>query len=319
VTIRAPRITTHDAALLALVIVWAVNLTMIKDAISGPAAPFTPLAFNALRFVVAAAVLFGAAAALGEIRMPRGRAALPIVALGLVGNFLYQMLFILGMQRTSPANSALILALVPAMVAIIAVATGQERLRATAWLGILLSFAGIGAVVLGNDPALARSLAAGAVRDRQALVGDALVMLAAIAWSGYTVLAAPLLRRDSATTVTTFSLAAGTVPLIAVALPDLARTRWSAISLGDWGGVVFSGALALGIGYVVWNRGVKHLGGSRTAIYSNLNPVFAAVIAWAWRGDRLTLFHVIGGAAVLAGINMTRAGRRAANPLPAEE
>ena len=83
---------------------------------------------------------------------------------------------------------------------------------------------------------------------------------------------------------------------------------------------VFSGAFALALGYVVWNLGVKHLGGSRTAVYSNLTPLVAAGFAWAVRGETLTRFHLIGAATILAGINLTRLGRHSERvELPAEE
>ena len=325
------RISKLDFLLLALVAVWGINYSLIKDAISGPAAPFTPFSFNAIRFAVAAAILVAFIAWKRGEKVRTRRDLLAIFGLGLIGNALYQILFITGMSGASSANSALILASVPVMVALIGVLTRVERLSVPAWMGIVLSFAGIAVVMLGNGW-LAKESGDITVPDRSPhaagsgafavspIVGDVLVLLSAMVWSIYTALAAPLLKRYSTTTVTALSLTAGTVPLIVIALPDMSRLNWGAVPPATWAATLFSGAFALALGYVVWNLGVKHLGGSRTAVYSNLTPLVAAGFAWLARGETLTRFHLIGAATILAGINLTRLGRAAERvELPAEE
>jgi drug/metabolite transporter (DMT)-like permease len=152
------------------------------------------------------------------------------------------------------------------------------------------------------------------------LLGDALIFLGTLVWSLYTVLSAPLLKRYSATLVTSLSVTIGSVPLILIALPDWLRLDWSAIPIAGWTSAAFSGVFALALGYVIWNRGVKHVGGARTAVYSNLTPVIAALFAWIVRGDPLTIYHLVGATIILAGINLTRFGKRTqTEPLPAEE
>ena len=228
------------------------------------------------------------------------------------------MLFIVGISYTSPASSSLIVATSPVIIALIGAALRLDRLTALAWVGIALSFAGIAVVVLGNE--------VGATPDALRasgglpLLGDLLVFGATVVWAIYTTLAAPLLKRYSATTFTAMSLVVGTLPIVLIALPDLIRLDWRAVPVAGWGAALFSGLFALAIGYAIWNRGVQRLGGARTAVYSNLIPVVAALFAWIARGDRLTVYHLLGAAIVLAGINLTRMGRQArVEALPAEE
>ncbi len=300
-----------DVMLLVLVLVWGVNYSVIKNAIAGPAAPFTPFAFNAIRFVVAAVFLGGVLAWKRHAVIRSPRELLLLFGLGFIGNSLYQVLFVLGVGRTSVASGALILATVPVIVALLAAILRTERLAPISWLGIVLSFAGITVVVFAS--------AAGASRE-SSLAGDLLILSSAIVWSVYTVLAAPLLKRYSTTQVTALSLSAGTIPLVLIAIPDLSRMQWSAVPVSAWLAAFFSGTLALAAGYVAWNRGVKHLGGSRTAVYSNLTQLVAAAYAWATRGEAFTRYHLLGAIVVIAGINLTRVGRASAVvPLPAEE
>jgi len=299
-----------DVMLLALVAVWGVNYSVIKDAIAGPSAPFTPFGFNAIRFVVAAVFLVGALVWKRHALIRSPRELLLVFGLGFIGNSLYQLLFILGVGKTSVASGALILATVPVIVALFAAVLRTERLARISWFGIVLSVVGIAIVVLASD--------SGAPGE-SSLAGDLLILAAAVVWSVYTVLAAPLLKRYSTTQVTALSLTAGTIPLVLIAIPDLSRTEWGAVPVSAWLAAFFSGTLALALGYVVWNRGVKHIGGSRTAVYSNLTPLVAAGYAAATRGEAFTRFHLIGAIVVIAGINLTRVGRAPAAPLPAEE
>lgn len=310
-TTNTSRFGSVDLMLLALVVIWGVNYSVIKDAIAGPDAPFTPFAFNAIRFVVAAVFLVGVLVWKRHALVRAPRELLLIFGLGFLGNSLYQLLFILGVGKTSVASGALILATVPVIVALFAAIARTERLARLSWFGIVLSVAGIAIVVLASD---------GHAPGASSLAGDLLILAAAVVWSVYTVLAAPLLKRYSTTQVTSLSLCAGTIPLVLVAIPDLSRTQWSAVPATAWLAAFFSGTLALALGYIVWNRGVKHLGGSRTAVYSNLTPLVAAGYAAATRGEAFTRFHLLGAIVVIAGINLTRVGRTpAAAPLPAEE
>lgn len=68
----------------------------------------------------------------------------------------------------------------------------------------------------------------------------------------------------------------------------------------------FSGSLAIALGYIIWNSGVSKVGGARTAVYSNLSPVIAAIFAWLTLGEAITAFMVAGAAMIFLGIYLTR-------------
>ena len=303
-----------DLIVMAVVAIWGVNLSVVKSAISGSGAPFTPFAFNALRFSVASVALLLMLRWTGDAVPVSRRDWMVILGIGLLGNTVYQALFIVGIDRTSPANAALIAATTPVIVALIGAALRVERLGLLAWIGVVMSFAGIAVVVLGNA-----SGAAG-VSGISSLVGDLFILAAAVVWAVYTLLVATVLRSYSAMSVTALSVAAGTVLIVIMALPDLSRLDWGAVPSAAWSAAVFSGLFALAVGYAGWNRGVKAIGSARTAVYSNMIPIAAALFAWLGRGDPITVYHVAGAAVVLTGINLTRLGKEARPALlPVEE
>ena len=171
---RTPLFGITDLLLFGTVCIWAVNFIVIKNVISGS---LQPIAFTALRFVVASLVLLP----LLRNLTPAERAVnhddrWKIVGLGLIGNTLYQIFFITALANTLPTNAALILATPPVFIAMIGALFKLEKLTWLAWLGILLSFGGITLVILGGAPTETSSSAA------NPLLGDLLALGAAIMW-----------------------------------------------------------------------------------------------------------------------------------------
>jgi drug/metabolite transporter (DMT)-like permease len=69
---------------------------------------------------------------------------------------------------------------------------------------------------------------------------------------------------------------------------------------------VVLGGVRPGGAYIIWYTAVQQLGGSHTAIYSNVVPIVAMVVASLVLGEPTTSAKLIGTAAVLAGVAFTR-------------
>ena len=79
-----------------------------------------------------------------------------------------------------------------------------------------------------------------------------------------------------------------------------------AVSPAAWTAAVYSGVSAIGIGTLCWNHGVARLGSARTALYSNLTPLVALVVAWLTLGETLTRQQGWGALAAVAGVVLAR-------------
>jgi drug/metabolite transporter (DMT)-like permease len=227
---------------------------------------------------------------------------LRISVLGLIGNTFYQLLFITGMNHTTPANSSLLMATSPIWVAVISYALRIERINRAMWGGIVLSFLGIAVLVLGGNEQL--SLAGGTT-----WLGDLMLLGCAIVWAIYTSISKPFLGRYSPLKLTTWTMITGTIPLALLSLPAILRQDWRAISEVGWGALLFSALLAVVVGYLVWYTSVQRVGNTRTAIYSNVTPIFAIAFAWLLLGSALTWPQGVGATVVLLGLTLTRRGR----------
>lgn len=281
-----------EIGLLLMVVVWAVNFSVIKVGL----ASFEPFAFNALRFPLAAALLTAALVATGRLRLPERGDLGRVAGLGLLGQLLYQVLFIHGMDRTRAGNASLLLAGAPVYTTFLSGLLGHDRIAARAWLGVGAAAVGI-ALVVGSGSA---GLDFGSVT----VVGDLLIMAAAILWAVYTVGARDLVRKYGSLPVTTWVMWIGALLLFLVGLPDLLETG-PAPPLA-WASVAYSGLLGIGLAQLLWYRGVRVIGSTRTAVFQNLVPVLAILVAWLWIDEVPTPGQLVGAAVILAGVTLVR-------------
>jgi drug/metabolite transporter (DMT)-like permease len=295
-----------DALLLLMIVIWGSNFSVVKYALRD----FPEIPFNALRLLIASAVFLVAigvvrARATAGVREPdppiTGREWRALLFLGVIGTGFYQLLFLAGVARTSVANSSLIFGCTPVAVAIMSSIAGHDRLTVARWAGAALSFSGIYTLV-GLRAELSSAT----------LVGDAMIFGAMLCWSLYSVAAQPLLKRHSPLVVTGWAMISGTVVYLGFAVVPMMRTDWAAISVTSWVLMTASALLALAFSYIVWYTAVQKIGSSRTAIYSNLTPIVAMIVATIWLGEPITRTQVLGAVLILSGIALTRlAGRRA--------
>jgi drug/metabolite transporter (DMT)-like permease len=289
-----------DVLLLLMILIWGSNFSVVKYALRD----FPEISFNALRLLIASAV-FLAAIAVVKARAGAGRRPpeppltagewRQLVLLGLVGTGFYQLLFLAGVARTSVANSSLIFGCTPVTIAIMASVAGHDRLSPARWAGAALSFSGIYALV-GLRAELSSAT----------LAGDALMFGAMLCWSVYSVAAQPLLRRHSPLVVTGWAMVTGTLVYMLFAAAPMLATNWSAISGLSWMLMAGSALLALAFSYIVWYTAVQKIGSARTAIYSNLTPIVAMIVAALWLGEQISGAQILGAALILSGVALTR-------------
>jgi drug/metabolite transporter (DMT)-like permease len=282
------------AALLLMAVIWGVNFPIAKAALI----ELSPLAFNALRFPLAAATLWLALLFRGGSRWPDPADRLRVLGLALLGNFVYQQFFIFGLNNTRAGTAGVLLAGTPILTALLSAAAGHEHVRARTWVGVVATFAGIVMVVLARGDH---------VGGEARLLGDLLMLAASCAWAVYTVGSRDLAARYGAVQFTAWTLWIGAAILVVVGIPDLVRTDLGAVSGGAWIGVIYAGALSIGVAYLIWYYGVNIIGNTRTSAYSNLVPVVALTAAWIQLGEVPHPAQVAGAAVIIGGITLAQA------------
>ncbi len=127
-----------------------------------------------------------------------------------------------------------------------------------------------------------------------------------LCWSVYTLGLRTLGDGFSSLHLTALTMLTGTPGLVLVGWPELLRIDWKDVSLVVWGALAYSSVFALVIAYLLWNNSVRAVGGSRTAVYTCITPIIAALIAWPLLGEQPTLLQAGGAALIIIGVLLAR-------------
>jgi drug/metabolite transporter (DMT)-like permease len=291
---RPAALTAEDAGMLVVCLIWGFNFSVTKLALQ----QIPPLPFTAVRFVVSSLLLWLVLRTVeGPVKVPR-ETLKTLVILGLLGNTCYQLTFTLGLDRTAATNSALILSTVPTVVAIFAGALGLERITVRMRWGIALGTVGVMLVIASR----------GLGFKSGTLLGDVLTVLAVLCWAGYTLGLRRVPAEVSSLRVTTITTIAGTPGLVLAGAPGVLRLEWRAVQWTAWASLAYAAVLSLVVAYLLWNRSVKAVGGTRTAIYMCVTPLVAAIGAWLLLGERPHPLQGVGAILIVAGVLLTRRG-----------
>lgn len=281
-----------DALLLLMATIWGINFSVLKYGTQFIA----PLAFNGTRIPIAAAAQLGIAGAMRLEPVPR-RVMWRLIALGVLGNGVYQILFILGIVRSRVATAALIVAATPAFIAILGRLLGTEKLTTRQWGGIALQIVGCSTVVMGS--------ARGATGS-DSLAGGMLLLGAALSWAIYSVSLRRIATQVHTLQLGGYTMLGGALITCVVAAPAMIATPWTTLPLGAYAAVFYSAILAMVFAYMFWYRGLRILGPTRTAVYSNLQPIIAAIVAYFAFREVPTAPQLVGAICVISGLLLTR-------------
>lgn len=297
--LNGSRLGRTDVLIVLVVVLWAVNLSVIKIGLR----QFSPHAFNAVRLGLAAlayaAVLLAGPRA---VRLARKGDGWKAAGLGLFGITLYQIFFIKAVNVMDASTASIIMGTSPIFIALLATAVHEERISAAGWAGIAISFGGFLLVVAGENGGLVFTWAAW-----RGAVG---ILLANACWAAYTVLSKSVLDRNSAFRVAAIGSIAGTAVYLPFAARDLAKVEWSRIPWEGRGAIAYSGLVAIFLCFIIWYQSVKEVGSAKTGVYSNLTPILAVFAASLFLGERLKAIQAVGAAVTLAGVYLTRSGYR---------
>ena len=287
-----------DWLMLLAGLIWGLNFALVKFALR----EIPPLPFNGLRLPLAALILvIWLLIVEGNLKIKKEH-LLKIIFLGILGYTIYQYIFIYGINYTTASNTAVIFASAPIMITLFSTLFKHEKIQAIGWVGIIFGFIGVYIIISGKSGAFSLT--------SQTLKGDLYILLAVCLWALYSVLAAPLLKVYSALKFTALTTTTGSLLFFPFAVGGLKSLDFQGVSFKAWFCLIFSGALALAVGLIIWFFSVKRVGNSQTAVYGNLPPVFAVIFAWLILSETIHFTLIIGAGIILAGIILTHLGRR---------
>lgn len=266
-----------------------------------------PLLLAAVRFTTAGAILFTWAVAQGE-RLPSRRewASTALVAV-LIFVVDYGILF-WAEERVPSGTAAVILATIPAFMALSEIVfLGTARLTLRLGSALLIGLAGVVVLV---DPALGMG---GAPVFALGAVG---LLVAAMSWSGASVLTKKLPMPSSKVMSAAAQMLTGGLLLCAVAAASGEERgfNWGGVSAGAWAALAYLIVAGSLVGFTAYTWLIHHHSPTKVGTYAYVNPVVAVVLGHFLGGEALNARTLLGTALVLASVivittrNMTVAG-----------
>jgi drug/metabolite transporter (DMT)-like permease len=292
-----------DALLVVCVMIWGLNFTVIKSALGNG---FNPLTFASLRFTIATAAFAGVSAARSEkVRVERHD--LLVMAAWSIAVAVNQIGFAFSFHLARASTVALLFGTLPIFAGIFSQVAGIDRLTARRWIASAISFSGVGIVAVAVH---------GTPSGRP---GGILISLVAPAtFALYSIGLTPYVRKYGTYTVNLLIAVFALPPLLAVATPQLASMDWSSVTPVAWLGLVYSALVAYTLTNLLWFAVVERVGTARAAIYANLQPFLGAVFALFILSEPVNSLEWVGGAAIAAGILLSRTGSASWKHVPLE-
>jgi drug/metabolite transporter (DMT)-like permease len=282
-----------DLLLLLMAALWGANFFAVQYG----SAHMPGLAFNTSRMALGAAVMLLLVLFTNREPWPSRADTIRLLAYGVIGNGIYQYLFVHGLSRARGGSASLIMASSPAALALLGWATGSERMSRYLVAGVALSISGVSMVMLGDN------IAAGTAGS---WIGSAYLSVAVVTWAVYATLLSPLTKRVNGLQLTLITLLGGLVPLAVLTGPDLLATEWSTVSWRTWGAMGYAGFGAIVVAYVIYYHGLKTIGATRTSLYANLQPFVAILVAWQFQNDTPTVWQIVGFLCITGGLLLAR-------------
>ncbi len=214
--------------------------------------------------------------------------------------FLYFLGESFGLTYVSSTVGSVIISTIPVFAVIFAWIFYRERLGLINYAGVILSFIGVLIFITNSSGSIAMSLK-----------GLGLMLMAVSAAVGYNMMLHKLATKYSPIYIVNVQNVIGVVLFLPLFLIfDLHKLNDTGIVAGSFTAIMLLAVFASSGAFVLFAYSVRHLGISRANIFSNLIPVFTAVIAFFMVGDQITFRNIVGMAVVIAGLFLSQAGKK---------
>ncbi len=283
---------TTTALLVAPPLFWAGNAVLARALVG----EFPPLALSFWRWALAFVLIAPLAATSVWRHRSVIRAHLPLLAwTSLLGVGCYNSLQYLALQTSTAVNTTLIGASGPIITLLAGAAFFSSPVVSRQWIGAAVSLLGVLWVIARGEP--------GNLLQLQVAMGDLIMLAAGLAWSIYTWLLRTQRPPLPLTVFLTVQIALGALMILPFYLLEWTITRQTpAPTPANFAALVYVVLLPSLAAYYCWDRGVARVGAVLPMYFVNLTPVFAACLSWAVLDDPIGVYHLVGGALILAGI-----------------
>ncbi len=235
------------------------------------------------------------------LRRPAGEAPLSptskrlLVLESFFGNFLFSICMLFGIARTTALAAGVILAALPAVVAVLSWLLLRERVATRVWAGIACAVGGIAMVSLAREVGESTPSA-------DALVGNALLFGAVTCEALYVVIGKRLSADLGPKRISALINLWGLVLVAPFAIWQAIDFPFAYIDVSYWLLLVVYAILASVVTVWLWMTGLRHVPASQAGVFTVFLPIAAAAVGLTVFGETISTIQAVAFALALAGV-----------------
>ncbi len=287
-----PKLSLVYLSLILAMLLWGYTFVAFKFALES----FKPISIIFLRLIISVIFLFAFAIIAGKLQTIRREDFRFFILLAFFEPFLYFLGESFGLTYVSSTMGSVIIAIIPLIVPIAAYFIYRERLTILNWIGLLVSFGGVIAVVISSEVELVARLK-----------GVLLLFLAVLSAVGYSLTVKGLSHKYNGFTITAYQNVLGIIMFLPLFLwydaGSILSVRPTPVS---WTSLLYLGIFGSSVTFVLFTFSIREIGASRANIFTNLIPVFTALLSYFLLKEAMPGLKVAGIFIVLIGVFLSQ-------------
>jgi drug/metabolite transporter (DMT)-like permease len=209
------------------------------------------------------------------------------------GVVINQILFLAGLNLTSPINSSILISTNPIFAFVFAALILKEKITFLKGSGLAIGLTGVLILILQNGtPDIGSST----------FIGDVITLINTISWAFYTVIIKRMLEKYHPVTVMKWTFLFGMLTTVPAGYGQWSTMDWSAIPLKDMLGIAFVVVFATYLGYLLISFGLRRLSPTIVSTYTYIQPVIAAYLSIIMGQDQLDFVMVASALLIFTGV-----------------
>jgi len=279
-------------SLVLAMLFWGYTFVAFKFALES----FKPISIIFFRLIISVVFLFVFSFLTRKLQTINKEDYKLFVLMAFFEPFLYFLGESFGLTYVSSTMGSVIIAMIPLIVPIAAYFMYRERLTILNWIGLIVSFIGVVAVVLSSEAEFAARL-----------TGVLLLFLAVLSAVGYSLIVKGLSHKYNGFTITAYQNALGILMFLPLFLWfDAGSVMTLNVSQSALFSLLYLAIFGSSLTFVLFTFAIRELGASKANIFSNLIPVFTAVFSYFLLKEAMPGLKVAGIFVVLIGVFLSQ-------------
>ena len=230
---------------------------------------------------------------LSSIKKYKGKDAWLLAGISLVGVLAFTAFMLYGMQMISGVTGSVIMSATPALTAVLSVLFYNDDFNWKKGAAIALAVGGVIVLQLGTNS------------DHEGtheVLGIVLVVAAICCEAGYTLMGKALTKDYPAEDIAAFSAIIGFIGFVPFMIWQFQGFSFASVNLKSWIYLALYGAGTMGLGSVLWYKGIQQVEGSTAASFMGIMPISALVLSYVLLKEKFKWTHLIGFGLVFCGV-----------------